>query len=123
MASKAERQILATLTGELYQPVGLHCEVLDQSGLKQAFEKLRCLDYDRTQNRWVWLYDHEAKGLQFQKSHADLPAEARPIVLGSIYLRVKGQFLLDLHSCERAELAIPFFRSLHSEDYRQVHRR
>ena len=105
----ANRQVLATLTGEFYQPVRLHYQVPDQSGLKQAFEKLRCLDYDRTQNRWVWLYDHEAERLPLKKSYADLPAEARPIILGSIFLRAEDRLLLDLRSCERAIQAIQFF--------------
>ncbi len=105
----ANQPILATLTGEYYQPVRLHYKVLDQSGLQRAFKRLRCLDYDRTQKRWVWLYDHEAKGLRFKQSYADLPKHARPIVLGSIFLRADDQLLLDLRSCERATLAIPFF--------------
>ena len=81
----ANQPILATLTGEYYQPVRLHYRVLDQSGLQRAFKSLRCLDYDRTQHRWVWLYDHEAKGLRFKQSYDDLPKQARPIVLGSFY--------------------------------------
>ena len=104
-----KQPVLATLTGEYYQPVRLHYRVLDQPGLQRAFETLRCLDFDRTQTRWVWLYDHEAKGLQFKQSYADLPAEARPIVLGSIFLRDEDQLLLDLRSCERTILAVPFF--------------
>ena len=44
----ANQPILATLTGEYYQPVRLHYKVLDQSGLQRAFKSLRCLDYDRT---------------------------------------------------------------------------
>ena len=57
----------------------------------------------------MWLYDHEAKGLRFKQSYADLPKHARPIVLGSFFLRADDQLLLDLRSCERATLAIPFF--------------
>jgi hypothetical protein len=35
---------------------------LNHPGLKQAFEKLRCLEYDSPRKRWVWLYEHEARG-------------------------------------------------------------
>jgi hypothetical protein len=83
--------------------------VLNRPGLVRAFEKLRCLDYDPTQKRWVWLYAHEAKRLQFQRSHAQFSKELHPIVIGSFFLRAKETLLLDLRSCERAMLAIPFF--------------
>jgi hypothetical protein len=105
----ANRPILATMTGEHYQPVRLHYKLLDQSGLQQAFKSLRCLDFDPTQKRWVWLYDHEAKRLRFKQSYADLPEQAHPIVIGSFYQRANNQLVLDLRSCERATLAIPFF--------------
>jgi hypothetical protein len=75
----------------------------------RAFEKLRCLDYDATQKRWVWLYAHEAKKLRFQKSYAQFPDELHPIVIGAFFMRTKETLLLDLRSCERAILAIPFF--------------
>ncbi len=58
---------------------------------------------------WVWLYDHEAKTLQFQRSYAEFPKDLHPIVIGSFFLRTKDKLLLDLRSCERAILAIPFF--------------
>jgi hypothetical protein len=105
----ADRPLLATLTGEHFQPVRLHYKVLDQPGLLRAFKKLRCVDYDRTQQRWVWLYEHEAKGLRFKQSYAQIPKDLHPIVIGSFFLRPNDQLLLDLRSCERAILAIPFF--------------
>jgi hypothetical protein len=57
----ADQSLLATMTGEHFQPVRLHYKVLNRSGLLRAFEKLRCLDYDSTRKRWVWLYAHEAR--------------------------------------------------------------
>jgi hypothetical protein len=105
----ADQPLLATMTGEHFQPVRLHYRVLNRPGLLRAFEKLRCLDYDSTRKRWVWLYGHEAKRLRFQKSYAEFPKELHPIVIGSFFLRTKETLLLDLRSCERALLAIPFF--------------
>jgi hypothetical protein len=104
-----EKTIMATITGEYFQPVRLHYTVFDQQKLLQAFKKLRCIEFDATRNRWVWLYDCEAKTLTFQKSHPELPTHMRPIVLGSIFLRGKDRMLLDARSCERALEAIPFF--------------
>jgi hypothetical protein len=105
----AEGSVLATMTGEHFQPVRLHYKVLDQPGLQRAFKKLRCLDYDRTQQRWAWLYDHEAKRLRFKQSYSKIPELMHPIVIGSFFPRSGDQLLLDLRSCERAILAIPFF--------------
>lgn len=105
----ADQPLLGTLTGEHFQPVRLHYRVLNHPGLKRAFEKLRCLEYDPPRKRWVWLYAHEAKNLRFQRSYAQLPKELHPIVIGAFFLRMKETLLLDLRSCERAILAIPFF--------------
>jgi len=105
----ADQSLLATMTGEHFQPVRLHYKVLNRPGLLRAFEKLRCLDYDSTRRRRVWLYAHKAKKLRFQKSYARFPKELHPIVIGAFFLRTKEALLLDLRSCERAILAIPFF--------------
>lgn len=105
----ADQPLLATTTGEHFQPVRLHYRVLNRTGLLRAFEKLRCLDYDPTRKRWVWLYAHEAKRLRLPRSYAQLPKELHPIVIGAFFLRSKEALLLDLRSCERATAAIPFF--------------
>lgn len=105
----AEQPLLATMTGEHFQPVRLHYRVGNRTGLLRAFEKLRCLDHDPAHKRWVWLYAHEAKPLRFQRSYAQFPKELHPIVIGAFFLRTKETLLLDLRSCERALLAIPFF--------------
>jgi hypothetical protein len=105
----AEKTLLATVTDEHFQPVRLHYQVLDQAGLLRAFRKLRCIDHDPGRGRWVWLYEYEAKKLQFRKSYAQLPKQLHPIVIGSFFLRDKDRLLLDLRSFERALLAIPFF--------------
>ena len=105
----ADEPILATVTGEYFQPVRLHYRVFDHEGLVRLFKKLCCLDYDATQQRWVWLYDHEAKSLRFRQSYAQIPKHLHPLVIGSFFLRSKDKLLLDLRSCERATLAVPFF--------------
>jgi hypothetical protein len=105
----AEKTILATLTGEPFQPVRLHYNMFNQKALLRAFQKLRCLDRDPTRQRWVWLYDFEARNLLFQQSYAQIPRRHHPIVIGTFVLRSNGKLVLDLRSCERAVLAIPFF--------------
>jgi hypothetical protein len=101
--------LLATVTGENFQPVRLHYRVLDPERLLPTFKQLRCLDRDPTRPRWVWLYDHEAKKLRFEQSYAQIPKHLHPVVIGSFFPRANDQLLLDLRSCERAVAAIPFF--------------
>ena len=105
----AEKTMLVTLTGERFQPVRLHYRVFDHGGLLAAFGKLRCVQHVPTQERWVWLYEQEAKKLRFQQSYAQIPRHLRPIIIGSFLPRGTDELLLDLRSCERAMAAIPFF--------------
>jgi hypothetical protein len=104
-----DEPILATMTGENFQPVRLHYRVFDHNGLLRAFRKLRCVARDQTRPRWVWLYDHEARGLRFRRSYAEFPPHLRPVILGSFFERGNDRLLLDTRSCERAVHAIPFF--------------
>ena len=104
-----ERTLLFTLTGEYFQPVRLHYRVSDRPAVLQRFQELRCVDYDGTRGRWVWLYDHEARRLKFKKSYAALPKHLHPVIIGSFFLRAEDKLVLDLRSIERATEAILFF--------------
>ena len=105
----ANEAAMGTITGEVFQPVRLHYRVLDDNALAQAFKKLRCVEHDPPRERWVWLYEHEARGLQFTHSYDDIKKELRPIIIGSFFQRPNDTLMLDLRSCERAILAVPFF--------------
>jgi hypothetical protein len=104
-----EKKVLVTHTGEYLQPVRLHYRVYDHKGLLHAFRSLRCVAQDPTQKRWVWLYDHEASDLKFQVPRSQLPLQQGPVIIGSLWPRGKDRLDLDLRSCERAALAVPFF--------------
>ena len=84
MARTSEQeQLLMTMTGEMHQPVRLYYQVFDQAAVLKTFAKLRCMDDDQDNQRWVWLYHGEAKKLKFHTSYAAIPRKMRPIVLGS----------------------------------------
>jgi hypothetical protein len=100
---------IKTLTGELFQPIRLYYLVHSKSAVQVAFNKLRCMDFDKPGDRWTWLYDDEAKKLQFEKPWSSIPPDRRPIILGSFYTRVDGEMYLDIGSVERALAAIAFF--------------
>ena len=101
--------VLATITGELFQPVRLHFQLFDQQGLERAFKKLHCIQYDSQGRRWVWLFDHEAKQIKLPKAYSTISKALHPIVIGSFFVRQTDRLILDLRSCERAVAAIPFF--------------
>src|SRR4029453_11803955 len=103
------KQLLMTMTGEMHQPVRLYYEVSDQAAVLKTFTKLRCLDEDQDNQRWVWLYHGEAKKLKFHKSYSAIPRQSRPIVLGMFRFTSAQDMTLDVRSWERATHAVVFF--------------
>jgi len=103
------KQLLMTMTGEIHQPVRLYYQVFDQAAVLHAFAKLGCMDDDRDQERWVWLYHGEAKKLKFHTSYSAIPRKMRPIVLGYFRFTSTEEMYLDVRSCERATKAVVFF--------------
>src|SRR5215510_13924816 len=75
-------QVAMTTTGELMQLIRLHYEVEDSDKLRAIFASLRCLEYDASQTRWVWLYTEEARTLPFKDKRA-----ADNVVLGEFVLK------------------------------------
>jgi hypothetical protein len=103
------KQLLMTMTGEIHQPVRLYYEVFDQAAVLKTFMKLRCLDEDQDNHRWVWLYQGEAKKLKFHKSSSAIPRQMRPIILGGCRFPSAQDMTLDVRSWERATHAVVFF--------------
>jgi hypothetical protein len=101
--------MLATITGEPFQPVRLHYQVFDKSGLLAALGRLRCLEQEPRQPRWVWVHNHEARDLPLPEAYARLKRHLRPLVLGSLELRKEALLLVDLRCGARAVVALTFF--------------
>lgn len=106
---KEEKHFLMTMTGEPYQLARIHFEVFNRRGIAKIFSRLKCMDYDPDQKRWVWLYDGEARKLQFNWSYPSIPKEKHPIVLGSFFSRFENGMYLNVNSFDRATKAIAFF--------------
>ena len=115
-----EKQLLMTMTGEMHQPVRLYYEVMDQAAVVKAFTKLRCMDDDQDNQRWVWLYHGEAKKLKFHTSYSAIPRKMRPIVLGSFRFTNAHEMSLDVRSWERATKAVAFFDTYLTRSIAQV---
>ncbi len=103
------QKLLMTMTGEIHQPVRLYYEVYDKAKMVQALSKLRCVQFDLDQERWVWLFQSEAKKLKFATPYGKIPKHRRPIVIGSFSFPQDDVMWLDVRSYERATKAIVFF--------------
>src|SRR2546427_9485500 len=75
-------QVAMTTTGEIMQLIRLHYEVEDSEKLRALFASLRCIEYDTSQARWVWLYTAEARTLSFKDRRA-----ANNVVLGEFVFK------------------------------------
>jgi hypothetical protein len=93
-----------TTTGELLQLIRLHYAVEDSDKLRALFASLRCLEYDTSQTRWVWLYTAEARTLSFKNRRA-----ADNVVLGEFVFKGQTEVVLNLRSFARATNALVFF--------------
>jgi hypothetical protein len=93
-----------TTTGEIMQLIRLHYEVEDSEKLRALFASLRCIEYDTSQARWVWLYTEEARTLPFKDRRA-----GKNVVLGEFVFKGQTDVVLNLRSFERATNALTFF--------------
>lgn len=105
----ADGKLVATVTGEYVQPVRLYYRVKDKRAVKKVFSKLKCMDYDADRDRYVWLYQKEAKKLAFKYPYLAVPAEQRPVVIGSFFSESVDEMYLEIRSIERAIEGIVFF--------------
>ncbi len=101
---ESANQVAMTTTGEILQLIRLHYEVEDIDKLRAIFASLRCLEYDASQTRWVWLYTEEAKTLSFKDRRA-----ANNVVLGEFVFKGERDVVLNLRSFARATNALVFF--------------
>ncbi len=115
-------QITRNVTGELFHPVRLYYKVIDKQGLQKAFHKMKCMDTDTKNERWVWLYTDEAKKLCFGKPYDEIPEHLQPIVIGSFFQSNEqdNEIFHDLRSIERAELAVDFFDKFIGRRYAEI---
>src|SRR5215510_15600631 len=88
---ESANQVAMTTTGEILQLIRLHYEVEDSDKLRALFASLRCLEYDASQTRWVWLYTEEARTLPFKDRRA-----ADNVVLGEFVLKSARDVVLNL---------------------------
>jgi hypothetical protein len=104
-----KKTLLMTTTGEPHQLARVYYQILNKKTVLNSFKKLRCIDFDGEKNRWVWLYEAEAKKLRFEESYHKIPKEMRPVVIGYFVFRGNNEMLLELRSFDRVIQALEFF--------------
>jgi hypothetical protein len=105
----SEKTIGMTVTGEIFQPVRLYYTVSNRQRVETCLGRLRCMNVDAPQKRWIWLYDEEAKCIDFKNKFSSLPENIRPVIIGSLVWKSAETLILDVRSFERALAAIQFF--------------
>jgi len=107
--TKGEHVLLATVTGEPFQPARLYWSIPNRADVARVFGALRCMDEDEKARCWVWLYEAEAASLTFGKPRGLLPAEMHPIVIGRFRMPESNRLVMELRSFDRAIQAAKFF--------------
>lgn len=104
------RALLATLTGEPFQPVRLYYRIPSAPFVVAKLRELECTVEDAANRCWQWLFHGETKSMRFAKAgYDDVPRERQPIILGRIRFPKSGGMTLQTNSIERAVQAARFF--------------
>jgi hypothetical protein len=118
--SSSDEKLLATITGELVQPVRVYYRMRDKVSIKRVFSKLKCIRFDSDRDRYAWLYQKEAKKLVFKKPYSSIPSKFKPIVIGSLFSKKSNEMYLETRSIERAIEGIVFFDTYIKADMAEV---
>lgn len=108
--NSSDQTLLCTVTGEPFQPARLYYHISNKKTVINVFRKLRCMEYDRSRDRWVWTYDNEAQKIHFDRSYKQIPKDMRPVVIGYFLLTNDQEMQLELNSFKRVVAAIEFFQ-------------
>lgn len=107
--SPSKKPLLATKTGEPFQPVRLYFRIPGKMAVVKVFAGLRCFEEDDAGRSWNWLYQDEASALTFGRLSGEVPPDAHPLIIGRFRFPDKQAMVLELRSFERAIQAAKFF--------------
>lgn len=100
--------LVQTLTNELFQPVRLYYKIYDKNKLQSHFHTLDCMDYNSKLDDWTLMYIEEAAHIPLKVLPKDVPKQAQPLIIATIYIEASNIMLIDLRSIERAARIIEF---------------
>ncbi len=107
-----KKPLLKTMTDEHYQLARVHCKIHNEANearIIQIFLKLRCVEYDASLNRWIWMYCDEAKNIRLKVAHNKVPREMQPVILGAFYFRGEKDGFFNFNSFQRTVKGLIFF--------------
>ena len=97
-----QRRLLATMTGEPFQPVRLYYSIPDRLFVVKRLRTMKCMLEVPPERCWQWLFQGEAASLRFPGDYDAVPKEKRPIVLGRIRFPKNDGMTLQTNSIPRA---------------------
>ena len=103
--------IVKTLTNKFFQPIRLYYIVHNKVALENTFRKLSCFNFDEKLLDWVLEYSNEAESIGLNVTPNQVPKNAQPLVIATLYLDDKHTMLIDVRSVERAVALIKFINS------------
>jgi hypothetical protein len=71
-AMNKQAALVMTMTGEIFQPVRLYYKIRNMNMVLKKFAAMSCMNHDKANNRWTWLYDGDSMSLQFKNSYCSL---------------------------------------------------
>jgi len=104
-----QRCLLATMTGEPFQPVRLYYSIPDRLFVVKKLRAIKCMLEVPPERCWQWLFQAEAASLRFPGGYDAVPKEKRPIVLGRIHFSKNDGMTLQTNSIPRAIEGARFF--------------
>ncbi len=104
-----QRCLLATMTGEPFQPVRLYYSIPDRLFVVKRLRAMKCMLEVPPERCWQWLFQGEAAALRFPGGYEGVPKEKRPIVLGRIRFPKSDRMTLETNSITRAIEGARFF--------------
>jgi hypothetical protein len=104
-----QRCLLATITGEPFQPVRLYYSIPDRLFVVKKLRAMKCMLEVPPERCWQWLFQSEAAALRFPGGYDAVPKDKRPIVLGRIRFPKNDGMTLQTNSIPRAIEGARFF--------------
>ena len=104
-----QRCLLATMTGEPFQPVRLYYSIPDRLFVVRKLRTMKCMLDVPPERCWQWLFQGEATALRFPGGYDAVPRVKRPIVLGRILFPKNDGMILQTNSIPRAIEGARFF--------------
>ena len=104
----SEQLLVKTLTDEIFQPMRLYYTVHHKRKLESCFNNLACMIYTSSVDDWVVEYSVEENQPALSIPPQDVPMEAQPLIIATIYIENQLTMLIDVRSIERARWIIEF---------------